>query len=63
MQNSEDHVQLKRWMPFVMEGTDAIQKVAATYMATGTDVNFGALTKALNNVSSKYERRYPASNE
>lgn len=49
-------------MPFVMEGTDAIQKVAATYMATGTDVNFGALTRALNNVSSKYGRRDPASN-
>lgn len=49
-------------MSFVMEGTDAIQKVAATYMAMGTDVNFGALTRALNNVSSKYGRRDPASN-
>ena len=47
MQYSEDHAQLKRWMPIVMEGRDAMQKVAATFMAAGTDVNFGALTRAL----------------
>ena len=47
MQYSEDHAQLKRWMPIVMEGRDPLQKVAATCMAIGTDVNFGALTRAL----------------
>lgn len=45
MKYSEDHVQLKKWMPIVMEGRDPLQKVASTYMDIGTDVNFGALTR------------------
>ncbi|RFZ84872.1 malate dehydrogenase (quinone) [Mucilaginibacter terrenus] len=44
---SEDHEQLKKWMPLVMEGRDASQKVAGTYMDIGTDVNFGALSRSL----------------
>ena len=31
----------------MMEGREPLQKVAATCMAIGTDVNFGALTRAL----------------
>jgi malate dehydrogenase (quinone) len=42
---SEDHAQLKEWMPLIMADRDASQKVAATYMGIGTDVNFGALTR------------------
>lgn len=41
---TEDHEQLKKWIPLVMEGRDPQQKVAATYMDMGTDVNFGSLT-------------------
>lgn len=47
MQYSEDHAQLKEWMPIVMEERDPSQHVAATKMDIGTDVNFGALTRAL----------------
>ena len=47
MQYSEDPAQLRQWMPLVMEGRDPNQKVAATRMEIGTDVNFGALTRAM----------------
>ncbi len=47
MQYSEDRNQLTQWMPVVMEGRSKIEKVAATYMAIGTDVNFGSLTRCM----------------
>lgn len=49
MEYSEDFNQLKKWMPLVMEGRDKKQKIAATYMAVGTDVNFGSLTRSMFN--------------
>ncbi len=39
--------EIKSWIPLVMEGRKADEKVAATYMDRGTDVNFGNLTRAL----------------
>lgn len=47
MQYSEDPAQLAHWMPLVMEDRDPAQPVAATRMDIGTDVNFGALTRAM----------------
>lgn len=47
MQFSTDSAQLKSWMPLVMENRSEAEKVAATYMPLGTDVNFGNLTKSL----------------
>ena len=47
LQYSEDWDQLKKWMPLVMNGRDNSVKVAATRINIGTDVNFGALTRAL----------------
>ena len=47
MEFSEDAAQLREWMPLVMEGRDPNEKVAATRMKIGTDVNFGALTRAM----------------
>ena len=47
MQFSDDVAQLKQWMPLVMEGRDASIPCAATKMDIGTDVNFGALTRAM----------------
>ncbi|RVU02807.1 malate:quinone oxidoreductase [Mucilaginibacter limnophilus] len=44
---SENHAQLKQWMPLVMQNRDAGQKVSGTYMDIGTDVNFGALSRML----------------
>jgi malate dehydrogenase (quinone) len=47
MQYSEDREELDKWMPLVMQQRDLSQKVAATKMDIGTDVNFGALTEAM----------------
>jgi malate dehydrogenase (quinone) len=47
MEYSDDKQQLEKWFPLVMEGRDPSEKVAATRMLTGTDVDYGALTKDL----------------
>lgn len=44
---SDDEATLKSWMPLVMQERDAQQPVAATRVAYGSDVNFGALTRSL----------------
>lgn len=49
MEYSEDPGQLQEWMPLIMEGRDKSQKVAATRMDIGTDVNFGQLTRCMFN--------------
>ncbi len=52
---STDFSQLKEWMPLVMEGRDETEKVAATSMAIGTDVNFGELTRSMFNYLTELE--------
>ncbi len=47
MQYLEDTRQLTEWMPLVMEGRNPQEKVAATKMEIGTDVNFGQLTRGM----------------
>lgn len=47
MEYSEDKAQIEKWAPLIMEGRDAGEKVAATRVATGTDVNFGKLSTLL----------------
>ena len=47
MQYSEDHGEIAQWVPLVMEGRDKDQPVAATRMITGTEVDYGALTRLL----------------
>lgn len=47
MEYTEDPAVLMQWVPLMMEGRDPAQKVAATRMEIGTDVNFGALTQGL----------------
>lgn len=47
MQYSEDKSQIQEWAPLLMAGRDPNEKVAITRMMTGTDVNYGALTKIL----------------
>jgi malate dehydrogenase (quinone) len=47
MEYSEDRTQIKKWIPLVMDGRDENEKVSATYMDLGTDVNFGNLTTDL----------------
>ncbi|SHM89237.1 malate dehydrogenase (quinone) [Phytopseudomonas punonensis] len=54
MEFSEDPEQIKQWVPLVMEGREPGQKIAATRMEIGTDVNFGEITnQLLNNLSQK----------
>ncbi|BDH44565.1 putative malate:quinone oxidoreductase [Salmonella enterica subsp. enterica serovar Choleraesuis] len=47
MEYSEDHAEISKWAPLVMNGRDADQKVAATRTIGGTDVNFGEVTRQL----------------
>ena len=47
MEYSDDKKQIAQWIPLVMEGRDPTDIVAATRMATGTDVDYGALTRNL----------------
>ncbi|MCH4596834.1 malate dehydrogenase (quinone) [Achromobacter xylosoxidans] len=47
MEYSTDPARIRQWAPLLMEGRDASQKVAATYMPLGTDVNFGVITNQL----------------
>ncbi len=47
MEYSEDPAQIKQWIPLVMEGRDPAQKIAATRIPIGTDVNFGEITRQL----------------
>jgi len=44
---TEDHGQIREWVPLMMNGRDPKQQVAATRMKIGTDVNFGAITRAM----------------
>lgn len=47
MQYSEDAAQLREWMPLAMNQRDPSQPLAATRVAYGSDVDFGALTRNL----------------
>ncbi|MES2565250.1 MAG: malate:quinone oxidoreductase [Bacteroidota bacterium] len=47
MQYSKEWHQLEQWMPLIMKGRNPGIETAATRMEAGTDVNFGALTKAM----------------
>ncbi len=47
MEYSDDRKQIEEWVPLVMEGRDPSEKVAATRMRIGTDVDYGALTDDL----------------
>ena len=49
MEFSEDHGKIAEWAPLLMQGRDSGQRVAASRVAGGTDVDFGALTRELVN--------------
>ncbi|WP_407929543.1 malate:quinone oxidoreductase [Jeotgalicoccus aerolatus] len=61
MEFSDDPERIKEWIPLIMEGRAPEEYIAATKVASGTDVNFGALTRKLfenlenqNNVDIHY---------
>ena len=45
MQYSADFAQLQAWLPLMMAGRKTDDKLAASYVAHGSDVDFGALTR------------------
>ncbi|WP_166001792.1 malate dehydrogenase (quinone) [Bacillus sp. Cs-700] len=47
MELSEDPEKLKEWIPLIMEGRPSDEPMAATKIDSGTDVNFGALTRLM----------------
>lgn len=49
MEYSEDKATLQQWMPLVMQGRNSKLPLAATRVAYGSDVDFGALTRQLVN--------------
>jgi len=54
MEFSDDPEKLKEWIPLIMQDRPADEAIAATKIDTGTDVNFGALTRMLfDNLKNK----------
>ncbi|WP_136607421.1 malate:quinone oxidoreductase [Paenibacillus dokdonensis] len=49
MEFSDDPNKLKEWIPLIMKDRTSNEPIAATKMDSGTDVNFGALTRMLFN--------------
>ncbi len=47
MEFSDDPEKLKEWIPLIIEGRSSNEPIAATKIDSGTDVNFGALTRML----------------
>lgn len=47
MRYSDDFDEIKNWIPYTMEGRPRHEKMAATVIETGTDVNFGSLTEQM----------------
>lgn len=47
MEYTEDHAVMKQWMPLVMENRKPDEKLAATKMEMGTDIDFGELARSL----------------
>ena len=47
MEFSSDKEKIEEWFPLVMEGRSRGEEVAATRMITGSDVDYGALTRLL----------------
>ena len=60
MEFSDDPAKLMEWIPLIMQDRPANEAIAATKIDSGTDVNFGALTRMLfdhlktKNVDIKY---------
>jgi malate dehydrogenase (quinone) len=62
MKYSDEPVKLREWIPLIMEDRTVNKPIAATKIDCGTDVNFGALTRALfahlvsENIDVQYNR-------
>ena len=47
MEYSEDPEKIRSWAPLIMQKRDPRQKIAATRMIGGSDIDFGSLTRSL----------------
>ncbi|MGG4168998.1 malate:quinone oxidoreductase [Rossellomorea vietnamensis] len=47
MEFSDNPEKLKEWIPLIMDGRESEEPIAATKIDSGTDVNFGALTRKM----------------
>ena len=47
MEFTDDPEVLREWLPLIMEGRDPSQKMAATRVSHGTDVNFAAVSRGM----------------
>ncbi|MEI2665400.1 malate:quinone oxidoreductase [Rossellomorea sp. LJF3] len=47
MEFSDNPEKLKEWIPLIMDGRESDEPIAATKIDSGTDVNFGALTRKM----------------
>ncbi|TXC89561.1 malate:quinone oxidoreductase [Metabacillus litoralis] len=62
MEFSDDSKKLMEWIPLIMQNRSSNEAIAATKIDSGTDVNFGALTRMLfdhlksKDVNIKYNR-------
>lgn len=54
MEYSEDPAVLRRWMPLVMEGRSAKERIAATRVRYGTDVDFGTLAHRMTEAMQQH---------
>ncbi|QOI10944.1 malate dehydrogenase (quinone) [Blochmannia endosymbiont of Colobopsis nipponica] len=54
MYYSEKHQKINEWAPLIINGRNPNQKIAATYMKTGTDVNFEEITQQILNKLQGY---------
>lgn len=50
MEFADDEATLKKWIPLMMEGRATEEPIAATKIESGTDINFGNLTRKLFDV-------------
>lgn len=63
MEFTEQPEKLKDWMPLIMDGRTSVEPMAATRIDSGTDVNFGALSRLLfdhlqsENIKVNYKHR------
>ena len=49
MEFTKDHGELKDWIPLIMDGRKQSEKIAATRIKRGTDIDFGNLTRSYIN--------------
>jgi malate dehydrogenase (quinone) len=54
MEYSEDPAVLRKWMPLVMEGRAEKERIAATRVRYGTDVDFGVLARRMTDAMQQH---------